>query len=133
MSRLVLIVLSVVIIFSAVTDSALARTHVVAQKSSRSAGIYLAAGLHPGHKYRIEVRTSGHKAFAGFVLEHIVGISSGHLFTDDPTKKLTGTSPRDFTIRQPVAGKIGQWGITLQIALRKGLGITVRIIDLGTR
>jgi hypothetical protein len=130
--RLVLTSLSAVLAFSCFTQSSFASSHVVAHKSSHGAGLYLAAGLRPGHKYRIEVRTSGHKTFSGFLLEHVVGISGGRLFTDDPTKGLSGTTPRDFTIRQPVSG-IRQWGMTLQVALRHGTGVTVRILDLGKR
>jgi hypothetical protein len=111
----------------------LARTNVIAQKSTKVplGTVYLRSGLLSGHWYRIEVTSSGHQPFAGYGTEYIIGVAKGSLFTGSPSLNLNGTTPRFFAVTQPVKGRLNEWLLAVQIELKKGHNLTVRIRDMG--
>jgi hypothetical protein len=113
--------------------ASLARTNVIAQKSSKvpQGTVYLRSGLRPGHWYHVEVTASGHQPFSGYGTEYIIGVAKGSLFTGSPALTLNGTTPHTFTVKQPVQAKLSEWILAVQIQLKKGRNLTVRFRDMG--
>ena len=111
----------------------LASSHVIAQKSSKEqqGSVYLVHALRGQHTYRIDVTASGRQPFAGYGTEQVVGVYKGRLYTDSPSMKLNGTTPRSFTVAQPVRGTVSEWLLAVDVQLKRGRGLTVRFVDLG--
>jgi hypothetical protein len=131
-SRIALFV-AVCALASLVVPPSLARSNVIAQKSTKAplGLVYLRSGLVPGHWYRVEVTSSGHQPFSGYGTEYLIGVAKGRLFTGSPSLSLNGTTPRYFAVSQPVKGRLSEWILAVQIQLKKGHNLTVRIRDMG--
>lgn len=133
MPRRLFLLLSAFALLWGLTTPALARTRVVAQKSSKQplGNVFLRANLASGHVYRVQVTASGHQPFTGYGTEQAVGVANGRLFTAPASLTLKGTTPRSFTVRQPAPGKLSEWVLVVQIRLTRGKNLTVRVLDLG--
>lgn len=133
MSRRSLVLLSLLALSAALATPALAQSHVIAQKSSKSpqGSVFLSARLTPLHTYRIEVSGTRHLPFLGSGTEHVVGVYKGRLFTGDVPLKLTGTTPHSFTVAQPSTAKVSEWILAVGVQLKSGRGLTIRFVDLG--
>ena len=133
MLRRIITVASIVLLCSSLSSPVSAASHVVAQASNKGpqGSVFLSRSLLPGHSYRIDVAAQGHHAFRGNGFEYLVYVQNGRLGSDNRTLQLTGTTPRSFSLQQPVSTGVNQWALTVNVQLAAGRGLTVRFVDLG--
>lgn len=131
----VISVVSILLAGWVVATPVLARSRVIAQASTQRplGSVYLSRGLTPGHRYRIDVGGNGHRPFSGNGFEYLVLIQKGRLDTSNTPLSLNGTTPRSFSVTQPVSGGVHQWSVTFSVQLKSGRGLSVRLVDLGVR
>ena len=135
MARPTAVLIALCALTSLLASPALARTHVIAQKSSKATQgtVYLRSGLRSGHKYRIDVTAYGHQPFAGYGTAYFMGVLKGKIFTGTPPSlTLNGTTPHSFSVSQPYGASLREWILAVQITLKRGRNLTVRFVDLGS-
>jgi hypothetical protein len=133
LSRRIQVIAFSTIVALAVVTPALAKTHVVAQATSKkgSGAVFLSSSFSSNHTYRIEVLSPKHLAFSGLGTEYYVYIYKKQLGTGTKNFKLSGTTPRSLIISSPVSFSIDSWKVEAQVSDVKRLPITVRFVDLG--
>ena len=128
---------SLVMLAALLASPALARSKVIAQKSTKvpMGSIYLAVRLHSGHSYHVDVTADGRRPFLGYGTEQLLGTANKRAFTTSSSLSLSGTTPRSFTVRQALSAqvKLNEWVLAVQIQLKAGKKMTVRIVDLGRK
>jgi hypothetical protein len=113
-----------------VVTPASARSTVVAQKASKKSGtVYIAHRLVSGHRYRIDVVSKHHRTFAGNAIENYISVKSGRLVQGVHPMKLSGTTPKSFSLTQPVSGHLGSWIVALTVDSARARRLIVRIVD----
>jgi len=111
-----------------------AATHIVTQKTSKKFGtVILRSGLAPGHLYRIQVLATGHRAFSGQGFEYYTYVSNHRLFTQSKPIALSGKTPQSFQVGPPTSHGMTEWILAVSVALTRGNGLTVRILDVGSK
>ena len=129
--RSIALLCSLVLVLS-VAGPVQAKERVVAQKTlQKRSGVYLSLMLTAGHRYRIEVRSPSARPFVGQGVENYTRVVSHQLRQDTREIKLSGTTPQSFTVKQQLGGQVTGWILGLQVQLKRGTGITVRVIDTG--
>lgn len=133
--RRFLMILMICVAAFAFAAPALAGSHVVAQKTSKSlqGTVFLSLGLTSGHIYRIDVRAKGHQPFVGNAIEHYITVYKGQLLTGSKSLALNGTAPKSFTATQPRNSKLSSWLMALSVHLKSGRNLNVRLVDLGRK
>ena len=108
-----------------------ARTSIVAERSTRAGrAVYLSHSLKPGHRYRLTVTTHGRRSVDGLGIENYVFIRAGNIGTGIKPLHIRGTTPFSFTFGQPIR-HLGEWSISINVQLKAGNGLTLRLLDLG--
>lgn len=135
MIRRVLVFVSVVALGSLLAAPALAGSRVVAQKSIKRsyATVFLMHNLAAGHRYRIDVTSSGHQKFAGYGVENYAYVSNHMLHTGIKSLTLAGATPRSFPVSQPTSNHVTEWTLAVNIQINGGPGLTVRFVDTSAR
>ncbi len=124
--------LAAAVAFTLAALPAYAHSGVVAQRTTKKLpGIYLSHGLLPGHRYRLQVTSSGHRPIFGYGFEYYTYISDRLLHAGSHSLQIRGTTPTSLTLTQPIGNKLAEWDFVVTVQLRTGRGMTVRLIDLG--
>lgn len=111
---------------------AYAHSHVVAQRTvKKQPTVYLSHGLAPGHTYRLQVTSGRRRAVFGFGFEYYTYVSNRRLYAGNHSLQIHGTTPASLTFSQPVGAKLAEWDFAVNIQIRTGRGLTVKLIDLG--
>lgn len=107
--------------------------HVLAQKSARkgSFGVYLPVRLTTGHRYRVEVVSSGHQKIRGNGFENYTYVSNKHLIQGTKPLSINGSTPYSLKITQPISAHLGGWILVVNVQLLSRHPLTVRVRDLG--
>lgn len=114
------------------TLPAYARTTLIAQRSSKNAsGLYISHNLKPGHRYRLQVVSRGHRPVVGIGFQYFTYIQRRRLYVGHQPLNLHGTTPMSTTFTQPAGTKLSEWSLAENLVLRRGRGLTVRLFDLG--
>lgn len=117
---------------SLLTATAHARTTLIAQRSSKTAtGLYISHNLRPGHRYRLQILSRGHRPVVGTGLEYFTYIQKRRLYVGHKPFNLHGTTPMSRTFVQPGGKRPAEWSLAETLVLRRGRGLTVRLFDLG--
>jgi hypothetical protein len=132
-SRSLLIVAAAILAAVFVVTPALARPHVVAQRSSikNSGTVTLIKGLLPGHRYRLQVRPGKRTTFKTVGFEHYTYFQKGLLGERNSAVHFSGTAPGSVTFGQPVNFPLSSWALAVNIKLGAATHLTVRLVDLG--
>jgi hypothetical protein len=114
-------------------SAAAGRTHVIAQKSATKGSnvVILSSRLTPGHKYRIEMASSGKFAFSANGFENYTYFVSRHVAQRTKPFSLKGSTPYTHMILPPISAKLSGWSITVQAIIIGKHPLTVRYRDLG--
>lgn len=124
--------LAIALAGSLLTLPAYARTTLVAQRSSKTApGLYLSHNLKPGHRYRLQIVSRGHRPVIGIGFQYFTYIQNRRLYVGHRPLNLRGTTPLSTTFSQPAGKKPSEWSLAENLMLRRGRGLTVRLFDLG--
>ena len=110
------------------------RTHVIAQKSAKKGSdvVILSSGLIPGHRYRIEVLSSGKFPVAANGFQNYAYRSNHHIAAGTKPFSLRGKTPYTYKIPLPISSKLSEWSITVQTIISGEHPLTVRYRDLGS-
>jgi hypothetical protein len=107
--------------------------HIVAKRSAKKGAseVYLPAGLKNGHRYRLEVTSSGrHKVYViGF--QTYTYINSKHLFDGNKPFSLSGQTPYSYTFTQPSSRHLTSWSMAATTRVIGSHHLTVQVRDLG--
>jgi ribosomal protein L31 len=114
----------------ATSVQAASHTTVVAQRSTKKTGtVFLAARLTTGHRYRIDVTSSGHRVFTGYGIENYVFVKNGQIGEGSKPLTLKGKTPWSLTLNQPISGHLGSWLLSTTVQVLGSRALTVRIVD----
>ncbi|HEX8919194.1 MAG TPA: hypothetical protein VF898_11880 [Chloroflexota bacterium] len=133
MSRRLIITLAAVSVASALPTAALASSHVVAQVSTKlyQGTVYLSRSLSSGHSYRIDISAPGRKPFIGGGVEHYIGVARGRLTDGNKSFNLKASTPYSYTVRPPSSAHLSEWILAVDVQVRSGSHLTVKLVDLG--
>jgi hypothetical protein len=111
-----------------------AHTHVVAQKSVKKGvgGLTLYGALKQGHKYRIEVVSTGKYAVTGSGFQNYTYKSGKQVGQGTKGFTLKGTTPFTMDIRAPTQATLMQWVLAVEVSIAGRHALTVRYRDLGS-
>ena len=96
-------------------------------------GLYQTKGLVPGHHYRMIVTSRGHVAFTGNGIENYTWVKNHQFGGSSSAIHFRGTTPKSFSIDQPVTAKLNGWIIALTLSNLRNQPMKVRFMDLGTK
>lgn len=112
---------------------ALARPHVVTQKTGSHGYVFLVAGLLPTHRYSVQVLSKGKRSFTGHGTEYLTFFYKNRLSNAARPHTFTGTTPHSFLIKPPTGNfQMTGWGLAVQLRLgSRNISLTVKVLDLG--
>jgi hypothetical protein len=126
--------IAIALFVSLLTVPAYAGTTLIAQRSSKTAsGLYISHNLRPGHRYRLEIISRGHRPVIGTGFEYFTYIQKRRLYVGHQPLNLHGTTPMSTTFTQPSGKKPAEWSLAENLVLRRGRGLTVKLFDLGAQ
>jgi hypothetical protein len=91
---------------------------------------YHVYGLIPSHHYQLRVQSKGKVAFTGNAIEDLTYVKSGQLGATSKSLQYKGTTPKTYSLTQPITGRIESWTFTIQILTNKTLPLYVHVVDL---
>lgn len=108
-------------------------THIIAQKTSKKGarGVYLSHGLTYGHKYRIEIVSSGKYSVSGYGFQNYTYVNHKQLVQGMKPFTVSGKTPYKSAVTPPVSAKLSGWILTAQVSVTGNHTLTVRFRDLG--
>lgn len=114
-------------------SAAASSTHIIAQKSSKKGArsVYLAHGLSYGHKYRIEIVSTGKYSISGYGFQNYTYVSHRQLVQGMKPFSVSGKTPYSNVITAPVSARLTGWSLTAEVTITGKHRLTVRYRDLG--
>ncbi len=94
--------------------------------------MYLSHNLKPGHRYRLQIVSRGHRPVVGTGFQYYTYIQNRRLYVGHKPLELRGKTPLSVTFDQPISQRPAEWSMAENVVLRQGRGLTVRLFDLGT-
>jgi hypothetical protein len=91
---------------------------------------YHVYGLIPGHHYRLALQSKTRVGFTANAIEDVLYINSGRLGSATKALSYRGTTPKTYTIAQPVKGSLQTWRLTLQVVWTRHTSVSVHLTDL---
>lgn len=114
-------------------SSGAGRTHIIAQKSATKGSnvVILSSRLTPGHKYRVELVSSGKFAVSANGFVYYAYVVNRHAKAGTKPFSLAGKTPYTYRVPRPISSKLSGWSITIQAIISGKHPLTVRYRDLG--
>jgi hypothetical protein len=130
-SRRILMVILAFAALAAPATSSFAASKSKPRKVIQTGFMYASRSLKPGHRYQVTVSSpSGKVKFVGNAIETYTWVRNRQFGESNKSVHLAGTTPKKFTIKQPVPVKLNGWLIALSVQDTSRRPLVVRFVDL---